>query len=56
MTRSGSSTFEETDGRTLLVMTERFPSKEALDAEGGGAAEATRETFAQLDDLLATMA
>lgn len=46
-------TFQEHDGGTLLVMTERFPTKEALDAEGTGAAEATRETFAQLDDLLA---
>ena len=47
--------FEETDGRTLLVMSERYPSKEALDAEGGGAAEATHETFAQLDELLLTL-
>lgn len=46
-------TFQEQDGGTLLVMTERFPTKEALDAEGTGAAEATHETFAQLDDLLA---
>lgn len=44
--------FQEHDGGTLLVMTDRFPTKEALDAEGGGAAEATRETFAQLDELL----
>ena len=48
-------TFEEHDGRTLLVMSELFPSKEALDAEGGGAAEATHETFAQLDELLTTL-
>ena len=48
-------TFEERDGRTLLVMTEVYPSKEALDAEGGGAAEATHETFSQLDALLATL-
>ena len=47
-------TFEEQDERTLLVMTERYPSKQALDAEGG-AAEATHETFAQLDELLATL-
>jgi uncharacterized protein YndB with AHSA1/START domain len=46
-------TFEETDGRTRLVMTERYPSKEALDEAGTGAAEATHETFAQLDELLA---
>jgi uncharacterized protein YndB with AHSA1/START domain len=49
-------TFEETDGRTLLVMTERYPSKEALDEAGTGAAEATHETFDQLDELLATLA
>jgi uncharacterized protein YndB with AHSA1/START domain len=47
-------TFEEEDGRTLVVMSELFPSKEALEAEGG-AAEATHETFAQLDELLATL-
>ena len=45
-------TFEETGGKTLLVMSELYPSKEALDAAGTGAAEATRETFAQLDELL----
>lgn len=45
-------TFQEKDGGTLLVMTDRFPTKEALDAEGTGAAEATHETFAQLDQLL----
>lgn len=45
-------TFEEHDGRTLLVMSERFPSKEALDAAGTGAADATQETFGQLDELL----
>lgn len=47
-------TFEEQDGRTLLVMSELYASKEALDAEGG-AADATTETFGQLDELLATM-
>lgn len=48
-------TFEETDGRTLLVMSELYPSKEALDAAGTGAADATHETFAQLDELLLTL-
>jgi len=48
-------TFEEVGGRTLLVMTEVYPSKEALDAEGG-AADATHETFDQLDELLAQLA
>ena len=45
-------TFEERDGKTLLVMSELYPTKEALD-EGIGAQEATHETFGQLDELLA---
>ena len=48
-------TFEERDGRTLLVMSELYPTKEALDAAGTGAQEATNETFAQLDELLADL-
>jgi len=48
-------TFEEQDGQTLVVMTELHPSKESLDAEGLGAAEATHETFDQLDELLASL-
>ena len=48
-------TFEERDGRTLLVMSERYPTKEALDAAGTGAQEATIETFGQLDELLAEL-
>jgi uncharacterized protein YndB with AHSA1/START domain len=47
-------TFEEKDGRTLLVLSELYPSKEALDAEGG-AADAMQETFGQLDELLVTL-
>ena len=47
-------TFEEKDGKTLLVMHELYPSKEALDAAGTGAAEGMKETFAQLDELLAS--
>ena len=47
-------TLEEQDGRTLLVMSEVFPSKEALEA-GAGAEQATHETFGQLDDLLAQL-
>lgn len=46
-------TFEEKDGKTLLVLHELYPSKEALDAAGTGAADALVETFAQLDELLA---
>jgi uncharacterized protein YndB with AHSA1/START domain len=45
-------TFEERDGETLLVMSELYPTKEALDAAGTGAQEATHETFAQLEELL----
>ena len=48
-------TFEEKDGRTLLVLRELYPSKEALDAAGTGAADALGETFAQLDELLVTL-
>ena len=47
-------TFAEDGGKTLLVMHELFPSKEALDA-GGGAADAMAETFEQLDELLVTL-
>lgn len=46
-------TFEEKDGKTLVTLHELYPSKESLDAAGTGAAEATHETFAQLDELLA---
>ncbi len=48
-------TFEEKGDQTLLVMSELYPSKEALDAAGTGAADATHETFEQLDELLATL-
>ena len=47
-------TFEEENGRTLLVMSELYPSKEALDA-GAGATDAMEETFDQLDELLVTL-
>ena len=48
-------TFNEQDGGTLLDMTDVFPTKEALDLEGTGAADATHETFSQLDDVLAEL-
>ena len=48
-------TFEERGGKTLVVLHERYPSKEALDAAGTGAAEAMMETFAQLDELLVAL-
>jgi uncharacterized protein YndB with AHSA1/START domain len=47
-------TFEEKEGKTLLVLSELYPSKEALDA-AGGAADALVETFQQLDELLVTL-
>ena len=49
-------TLEERDGKTLLVMSERYPTKEALDAAGTGAQEALHETFGQLNELLAELA
>jgi uncharacterized protein YndB with AHSA1/START domain len=48
-------TFEEKGGKTLLVLHELYPSKEALDAAGTGAADALGETFEQLDELLVTL-
>lgn len=48
-------TFEEIGGKTLLVVHELYPSKEALDAAGTGAADAMVETFEQLDELLDTL-
>jgi uncharacterized protein YndB with AHSA1/START domain len=47
--------FEEEDGKTLLVLHELYPSKEALDAAGTGAADVMTETFEQLDELLAKL-
>jgi uncharacterized protein YndB with AHSA1/START domain len=46
-------TLEEKSGKTLLVLRELYPSKEALDAAGTGAQDALHETFEQLDELLA---
>ena len=48
-------TLEEKGAQTLLVMSELYPSKEALDAAGTGAADALHETFEQLDELLLTL-
>ena len=48
-------TFEERDGKTLLVMHELYASKEALDAAGTGAVDASPEQFGQLDALLVTL-
>src|SRR5215475_1629070 len=48
-------TFEENGGKTLLVMRDLYPSKEALDAAGTGAADVMSETFEQLDELLVAL-
>jgi uncharacterized protein YndB with AHSA1/START domain len=49
-------TFEEKGGKTLLVMHDRYPSKEALDAAiASGSTSGTGETFEQLDELLLTL-
>jgi uncharacterized protein YndB with AHSA1/START domain len=45
-------TLEEKGGKTLLAMHELYPSKEALDAAGTGAAEGMEELFGQLDEIL----
>ncbi len=47
-------TFEEVDGRTLVILKETHPSKESLDA-AGGATDAMNETFDQLDELLVAL-
>ena len=49
-------TFEDKGGKTLLVMHELYPSKEALDASFAGMEGGMPETFAQLDALLLTLA
>jgi uncharacterized protein YndB with AHSA1/START domain len=50
-------TFEEKGGKTLLVMHDLYPSKEALDeAISSGSTGSNDETFAQLDELLVTLA
>ncbi|WP_338270224.1 SRPBCC domain-containing protein [Corallococcus caeni] len=47
-------TFEEKGDKTLLVVSELYPSKDALDA-AGGAADGLVETFEQLDEFLVTL-
>jgi uncharacterized protein YndB with AHSA1/START domain len=47
-------TFEEKEGKTLLVHHELYPSKEALDAVmASGEKSGMGESFEQLDELLA---
>jgi uncharacterized protein YndB with AHSA1/START domain len=47
-------TLEDKGGKTLLVLHELHPSKEATD-EGIGFGDGLRETFGQLDELLVTL-
>jgi uncharacterized protein YndB with AHSA1/START domain len=49
-------TFEEKGGKTLVVMHDLYPSKEALDAAiASGSTGGTDETFDQLDELLVAL-
>jgi uncharacterized protein YndB with AHSA1/START domain len=48
-------TFEEKGGKTLLVMRDLYPSKEALDRAAAGMEGGMSETFEQLDELLETL-
>jgi uncharacterized protein YndB with AHSA1/START domain len=48
-------TFEEQGGKTLLVLHELYPSKEALDDAIAGMEGAMPEQFEQLDELLLTL-
>jgi uncharacterized protein YndB with AHSA1/START domain len=51
-----TATFEERGGKTLLVMHDLYPSKEALDrAIASGSTGGSCETFDQLDELLVTL-
>jgi uncharacterized protein YndB with AHSA1/START domain len=47
-------TFDEVGGKTLLVVHDLYPSKEALEA-GSGSTEAMPEAFDQLEELLASL-
>jgi uncharacterized protein YndB with AHSA1/START domain len=49
-------TFEEKGGKTLIVLRDLYPSKEALDnAIASGSTSGTGEQFEQLDELLVTL-
>ena len=49
-------TFEERAGKTLLIMHDLYPSKEALDgAIASGSTGGMGETFEQLDELVAAL-
>jgi len=48
-------TFEDRGGKTRLVLHERYPSKEAVDAACAGMEGGMPESFEQLDDLLVAL-
>ena len=48
-------TFEEKDGKTLLVMHDLYPSKEALDESFIGMEAGMPESLDQLDELVVTL-
>lgn len=53
-----TATFEERDGRTLLVLRELYPSRQALDdaiASGNTGTSGAGEQFELLDELLVTL-
>jgi len=51
-----TATFEEKGGKTLLVLHDLYPSKEALDAAiASGSTSGFSETFEQLDELVITL-
>jgi uncharacterized protein YndB with AHSA1/START domain len=51
-----TATFEENDGKTLLVIHDLYPSKEALDsAIASGATSGMPETLEQLDELVVNL-
>jgi uncharacterized protein YndB with AHSA1/START domain len=49
-----TATFVEQAGKTLVVISDLYPSAEALEA-GSGNMDAMSETFAQLEELIATL-
>jgi uncharacterized protein YndB with AHSA1/START domain len=49
-------TLQEKDGRTLLTLSEIYPTKEACDEAMEGSAQGLPEQFGQLDELLVELA
>jgi hypothetical protein len=51
-----TATFEEKAGKTLVVLHDLYPSKEALDAAiASGSTSGMSETLDQLDELVVTL-